>query len=161
MADCKFCKVPPIEAAKTAVWAIDIPAPEKQIYLRYTNIIYQKFNQDEFRTMSRFSPHARLTWSLGEAFQFMAHAQAWTEFIAGPEIHCIIFDKSEQLNNKDLSMRLENLTLPKDWDVVFISETQYLMTKRAATIYANSIQQFHLPLKTYLRTFDILRVVDL
>jgi len=161
MEDCEFCKVPPIEASKTAVWAIDIPVPEKSIYLRYTNIKYQKFEQDEFRTMARFSPRARLTWSLEEAFQFTAHMQAWTEFIASPEIHCLIFENSDQLNNKDLSIRLENLTLPKDWDVIFISDTQYLLTKRAANIYANSIHQYHQPLKTYLRTFEFLRLINL
>lgn len=161
MADCPFCVVHAIKAASMPAWVIGTPASEKPIYLRYINIELQKFSQDDFRTMARFTPSARLTWSLEEAFQITAHERTWSEFIASPEVHGIVFDNSEQLNNKDLSMRLENLEVPKDWDVILLSETQYVMTKRAARIYSAAIQQYHLPLKVYLQSFDVLKVIKL
>ena len=95
------------------------------------------------------------------ADQLIAHRKAWTDIMNGKEPYGIIFDKEAELMNINLQFRLENLKLPKDWDIIKISDTQYVLSKRAAKILVEATLQYHDPVKHLLQSLVILKVFDL
>jgi len=118
-------------------------------------VAFPELAVEQFRFSVRFTPHARLTLNLALASQLLAHEQAWNLFVAEPTALHGAFCEQEP---KDLS--LYNLDLPRDWDIIILTGTDYILTKRAARILLHSATQFHVPLIDYLQAFNVLKVVN-
>jgi hypothetical protein len=162
MADCIYCTVPDLLSKKLPILLIGIPVPDISRYLNYTQIHHTEITSfSDFQKNPIFTPGSRLDMSLDSANQLIAHRKAWLETLKMSADYFAVFDDPSYLNNVDLSIRLENLKLPKDWDVIIITESQYVFTKRSAKIFIDSTLQFHLPLKTFLKSFKILKVLDI
>jgi hypothetical protein len=155
MDDCRFCKTVPLKQNTIVAWCIGFPASPKPIYLRYNTVVFPELDVDTFRFSVRFTPHARLTLNLARASQLLAHEQAWTMFVKEPSVPYGAFCEQDP---KDLSTY--NLDLPRDWDVIILTATDYILTKRAARILLHSATQFHVPLMDYLQAFNLLKVVN-
>ena len=162
MSDCIFCDIPALVCKKMPVLCIGIPVPKNTTYLSYKHINNsQSITKSNFNNLSFFTPGSRLDMNLNDANQLVAHRAAWIETIDMKEPYYAFFDNSIDLENNDISFRLENIKLPKDWDVLKITDTQYILTKRATKIFLNSNLQFHLTLKILIDSFEILKVLDL
>jgi len=163
MTDCIYCTVPDLLCKKLPILLIgSIPEPNESKYLNYTQIYHTEITSfSDFQKQSTFTPGSRLNMTLDSANQLIAHRKAWLETLKMSADYFAVFDNPSYLNNLELSNRLETLKLPKDWDVITITESQYVFTKRAAKIFIDSTLQFHLPLKTFLKSFKILKVVDI
>ena len=170
MTDCIFCTIPDIICKKVPAFFITqaaqkvqaAPDQENARYLRYSIInISPILSKAEFSKMTVFTPGSRLVLSLEDADQLIAHRKAWTDIMNGKEPYGIIFDKEAELMNIDLQFRLENLKLPKDWDIIKITDTQYVLSKRAAKILVEATLQYHDPVKQLLQSLVILKVFDL
>jgi len=118
-------------------------------------VAFQELDIDTFRYSSRFTPHARLTLNLAFAGQLLTHERAWSMFVKEQSAPYGAFYEQEP---KDLLAY--NLDLPRDWDVIILTETDYILNKRAARILLHSATQFHVPLITYLQAFNLLKVVN-
>ena len=165
MSDCIFCTTPDIICKKVPVWFIGIkatPVSDTGNYLSYSNIIISPIlSKAEFSKMTIFTPAARLAMNLEDAAQLIAHRQVWNHIMNGKNAFGIIFDSEVDLMNKDLQFRLENLKLPKDWDIIIISDTQYVLNKRAAKILVETTLQYHDIIKDLLKSLVILKVFDI
>ena len=163
MPDCIYCTIPDLLCKNLPVLLIgNIPVPETTKYMNFTHIHNTELTSfSDFQKLSTFTPGSRLDMSLDSANQLIAHRKAWVETLKMKTDYFAVFDDQTYVNNNDLAIRLENLKLPKDWDVIAITESQYIFTKRAAKIFIDSTLQFHLPLKTFLKSFKILKVLEL
>ena len=162
MSNCIFCDIPELICKRTPVICIGIPVPKSTNYLSYKQInCSQLITKTDFNKMTIFTPGSRLDMSLEDAQQLISHRAAWIEALNMKEPYCAIFDNSTDLENIDISFRLENMKLPKDWDVLKISDSQYILTKRASKIFIDSTLQFHLPLKIFIKSFEILKVIHI
>ena len=161
MGDCKFCKDNPLKAADTPVWCIGFPVPQGQpTYLRYNTINFAEITPEALRFSIRFTPKARLTLNGAQAEQLIAHDQAWQEFLKDPTAQYGAFYEQAAAATKEIALYIENTGLPRDWDIVLVSPTDYLLNKRAARVLAHSATQFHVPLIDYLQAFGTLKVVN-
>ena len=133
----------------------------KKYYLSINSIVTEAVKQSDFVSNTRFTAGARLTLELTEANEFLKHTEAWDKFIKSDKRYAVIFDKLKDISDKELSIFIENKRLPKDWDLVLIDDTQYILNKRAAKILMNSAKQIHHNLKTYLNSFEVLKLVKL
>ena len=164
MSDCALCKVPELIGSKMPAWCIGIPEkeePENNNYLRVAHIKSSEMSHAEFLKAVNFTPGARLQMSLEDANKLINHRNAWYEVSSSEEPYGVIFDSQNDLENKDLVFRFENLDLPKDWDVIKISDSQYILSKRAANTYIRSSLQFHDHLPIFLESFAILKVFSI
>lgn len=168
MTDCIFCNIPDLICKKVPAFLIStqaaqkVPDPENTRYLRYSIInISPILSKAEFSKMTAFTPGSRLVLSLEHASQLIAHRKAWADIMNSKEPYGIIFDQEAELMNIDLQFRLENLKLAKDWDAIKITDTQYVLTKRAAKILVEATLQYHQPVKRILQSLVILKVFDL
>lgn len=161
MADCIYCTVPDLLCKKLPILLIgSTPVPDVSRYLNVTQIQHTEITSfSDFQKQSNFTPGSRLDMPIDSANQLIAHRKAWLETLKMSADYFAVFDNPAFLNN--LPNRLEHLKLPKDWDVITITESQYVFTKRAAKIFIDSTLQFHLPLKTFLKSFKILKVLDI
>lgn len=159
--DCPFCTIPDFVCKETPVWCIGIEPPQSNHYSKYTQIKLPHLEKHNFVKMSTFTPGSRLALSLNDATQLIAHRQAWNDIYNGLNPYGIIFDNSEDLANTTLRFRIENLSLPKDWDMIKLSSSQYVMNKRAATVLLQATIQYHQPLDDLIRSLIILKVYDL
>jgi len=165
MTDCIFCTIPDLICKKVPAFLISsqtIPDQKETRYLRYSIInISPILSNEEFSKMAVFTPGSRLVLTLEDAAQLIAHRKAWTEIMNGKEHYGIIFEKEAELMNIDLQFRLENLKLPKDWDVIKMTDTTYVLNKRAAKVLYEATLQYHEPVKQLLQSLVILKVFDL
>lgn len=162
MTDCIFCTVPELLASTLPVYCIGIPVPEKSDYLRYLSINTSPLvSQSDFLEMTIFTPGARLSLTLDDANKLISHRQAWINIMNNEEPYGAIFENPDDVTNTDIRFRLENLKLPKDWDVIEISDTQYVLNKRAAKIFVESTLQYHAPVNPFIESFVILKVFNL
>lgn len=166
MTDCIFCTIPDLICKKVPAFFINVkaqaPEPEPTRYLRYSIInISPILSKEEFLKMAVFTPGSRLVLQLEDADQLIAHRKAWTDIMNSKEPYGIIFDNEAELMNIDLQFRLENLKLPKDWDIIKITDTQYVLSKRAAKILFEATLQYNEPVKQLLQSLVILKVFDL
>jgi hypothetical protein len=166
---CHLCNDNPFIANNTPVWLITENATQtKEIYQSYNYIKPEKLEQKEINTSLVFTPKARYTLSQYQMIELMTHFKIWNEIIVTPNRvnHGIIFtDQNLNIENIDISHRLENLILPKDWDIIIINNDnrplEYVVTKRAANILLASCRQFHNPLRIYIKSIPGLRIIDL
>lgn len=161
MTDCPFCDVPPFKPDDTPVWLIgdsNNPTGLQHSYKSVTNKIRTTMNSDEFKQSTKFTPGARLNMTLAEANELLTHTEIWEQISTN---HTIIFTDESTLNNADLNKILENLTLPRDWDIIILpfDKVQYVLTKRAANILIASSRQFHKSLKVFIESIPGLRIV--
>ena len=168
MTDCIFCTIPDLICKKVPAFLIApqatnaTPDQKNTSYLRYSIInISPILSKAEFSKMAVFTPGSRLVLSLEDAAQLIAHRKAWSDIMNGKEPYGIIFDKESELMNIDLQFRLENLKLPKDWDIIKLTDSQYVLSKRAAKILFEATLQYHEPVKQLLQSLVILKVFDL
>jgi len=159
---CIFCVVPEIDRTKMPVWAINIPVIQSNpIYMRYKYFNTSQLTPDEFRTSTRFTPGARTKMDISEAAKLITHYRVWEEVMNAQEPICLVVSKESDLKNAELTRKLESVKPPKDWDILIISDDQYVIRTRGARILYNSAGQFHLPLNTYIKGFEVLKVVEL
>ena len=165
MTDCIFCTIPDLICKKVPAFLIatqTIPDQKETRYLRYSIINISPISSNaEFSKMAVFTPGSRLVLTLEDAAQLIAHRKAWTDIMNGKEPYGIVFDHEDELMNIDLQFRLENLKLTKDWDIIKITDTQYVLSKRAAKILVEATLQYNEPIKQLLQSLVILKVFDL
>ena len=154
MDDCHLCSTVPFRQAEIPAWCIGFPAPTDKLYLRYNTVVFPDLAVEQFQFAVRFTPHARLTLNLALAAQLLAHEQAWDQFIKEDSAPYAGFYEQEPAD-----LQSQVLDLPRDWDVIILTETDYILTKRAARILKHSATQFHVPLMDYLQAFNLLKVV--
>jgi len=159
---CIFCVVPEIDRTKIPVWAINIPVVETSpIYMRYKYMSNSELTHEEFRSSTRFTPGARTKMDINEAAKLLTHYRVWEEVMNAQDPICLVMSKDSDLKNAELTRKLESVKPPKDWDILIISDDQYVIRTRGARILYNSAGQFHLPLNTYIKSFEVLKVVQL
>ena len=154
MTDCLLCNISPLIGEKIEAYLIGTPVPIKTHYLRINSINDTKGNKE------LFTPSARLLLSLNEQQEALNHRDIWINFLKSEAEYAIVFD-SENINDKQLTIFIENKQIPKDWDIILISDTQYIFNKRAARILLTSCKQIHQQLKDYLKAFEVLKVLPL
>jgi len=159
---CIFCVVPEIDRAKLPVWAINIPVVQNNpIYSRYIYKTTTQLNSEEFRTSTRFTPGARVSMDINEASKLLTHYRVWEEVMNAQEPICLVMTNEQDIKSSELTRKLESVKPPKDWDLLIISDDQYVIRTRGARILYNSGVQFHLPLNTYIKSFEVLKVIEL
>ena len=161
MADCVLCKVTPILAQQTDQFIIDIPDLPSKHYLNVNSLISESLHSEELKTCKTFTPGARLRLELTEANELLTHKKIWEMFAKSDSPHAIVFNKRTDAEDIQLSIFIENKELPKDWDIILISDTQYILNKRASRILLNSSRQFYTNLESYLKSFEVLKVLKL
>jgi len=159
MADCQFCKTTPLLATALPVWCIGFPAPASNIYLRYNYVVFPELAVEFFRTANRFTPHARLTLNLAYAGQLIAHEQAWSDFLQTSAPYGAFYENPTLATDAATATIIENMDLPRDWDILIVSPHNYILNRRAARILKDSAVQFHVNLSTYLTAFNLLKVI--
>ena len=158
--DCVLCNVPNLLTNKTPVWLITNKT------ITNTPSLYESYNykkpltNKDFKTNIYFTPKARYTLTIDQANELLTHSKIWNEFLVTKKNHAIIFTDESLLSNIDVAHRLENLVLPKDWDIIMLPNGDYVLTKRAANILLASCRQFNNPLKTYIHSIPGLRIVS-
>jgi len=165
MADCIFCTIPDLICKKVPAFLITsqaIPDTKNTRYLRYSIInISPILSKADFSKMAVFTPGSRLVLQLEDADQLIAHRKAWAEIMNNKEPYGVIFESEAELMNIDLQFRLENLKLAKDWDIIKITDNEYVLNKRAAKVLYEATLQYHEPVKQLLQSLVILKVFDL
>ena len=164
MSDCVFCKIKPLLLDDTPSWIISPetnPIYEKHIYKTLTPFHKIVIKATEFKNRIDFTPKARLSMTLAEASELVTHREIWKQITAE---HSVIFTDVTNITDKKLAIKLENLTLPKDWDIIVLTDKpeqmQYVITKRASQILLASSRQFHTCLKTFIESIKGLRIVN-
>jgi len=161
LGDCVLCNVPSLLTNKTPVWLIT----NKTILLS-TSSLYESYNytkpitNNDFKTNVNFTPKARYTLTIEQSNELLTHSKIWNEFLVTKKNHAIIFTDESLLSNIDVAHRLENLVLPKDWDIIMLPNGNYVLTNRAANILLASCRQFNNPLNTYIQSIPGLRIVS-
>jgi hypothetical protein len=162
MSSCIFCTVPQLICTQTPAYIIGIPVPQTQLYSDFHAINITQFeSQAEFNKTTFFTPGSRLDLSLEEAQRLVAHRSAWLSIMNGNKPHATILELIETLENTIITKRLENVQLPKDWDIIKITKNEYVLNKRAAKILVESTQQFHKTLEELLTSLDILKTFNM
>jgi len=151
-----------VEAVQTVKATQTVPVSQLNNYLNIHNIIATQISTKEgFYNMTVFTPGSRLVLTLDEASQLIAHRKAWTDIMNSATPLGIIFENYADLTDINLQFRLENLELPKDWDIVVISDSQYALNKRAAKILYEATLQYHAPVKSLIKSISILKVIQI
>ena len=161
MEDCHLCAHTPITRETTAVYLVSKKQPEVPAFWTKRTLITVEPPID-FKTDTRFTAKARLILTIQEAVEFLHHKQAWRSFIITDTTTktAAIFD-SKDINDERLVRQIISFDLPKDWDVLFITATQYVLTRRAASLLLNSSSQIHHPLTTYIKSIPFLKIMYL
>jgi len=154
MDNCKFCAYKPIEVIKTHLYLCskEVPAALPK-YASVTTIPIQP-TLNNYKHDTRFSPGARLSLSPEQAQEMLTHRQAWTQFLDTKAEHALICRSNHANKN------IENVAPPKDWDVMMISDTDYVLTKRGAKLLL-STYQIHDPLPLYIQSHPLLKVIHM
>jgi hypothetical protein len=162
MEDCHLCAHTPITRENTVAYLVsnkrqaEVPA---SLYKSRTLITVEP--PTDFKTDTRFTAKARLTLTIAEATEFLHHKQAWREFLVTKDTKCgAIFDSTD-IDSEKRTRQIVSFDLPKDWDVLFITATQYVLTRRAASLLLNSCSQIHHPLTTYIKSIPFLKIIYL
>jgi hypothetical protein len=164
MSDCKFCNVPDIVCKNLQAYFIGLPDTiNTSIFNKATHIPNTHISSsNEFQSLSYFTPGSRLDLTLEEANRLIAHRKAWEYIIAQDTVHkpyAVIFEGKP--DEPKIISRIENVKVTKDWDIIKLSDNEYILTQRAAKILTNSTMQFHSPIKTLLETFEVLKIFHL
>jgi spore germination protein YaaH len=164
MSDCAFCEIIPFKANNTPVWIItdtNTNIHNDSIYKEAIYIQRKTISETEFKYCTDFTPKARITLTQKEASELLTHSEIWKQIKAE---HAIIFTEIANITDTQLANKLENLKLPKDWDIILLTnnqDIQYVLTKRAAHILLASSRQFHNNLKTFIESIQGLRIVKI
>lgn len=140
MSNCIFCTVPDIIYKNTPIYNVEVPVIAHQ-----TNTTI-------------FTPRARLLLSPEDANRLIKHREAWISHYNSNSPHAII---AESQLNPLIGKQIESMKLPKDWDIIKISATEYVLTKRAANVLILATQQYHDTVTELINTLSILKVIDL
>ena len=155
MTDCQLCNTIPLLSKNIEAYLIGLPVPPINHYLRINNITSKPYTFD-----NGFTPNARLTMSQVHAQEVVNHKYVWNNFLKQSANYAIVFNTCI-IKDSQLSIFIENNVLPKDWDIILITDTQYIINKRAARILLMSLKQIHVPIKEYLLAFEVLKVIRL
>lgn len=156
MSDCIFCTVPDIVYKDTPIYNVGAPVVEE-----YTNAINgtkHLKSKSDLAKATIFTPRSRLVLSLEDANRLIRHREAWLLHSKSTVPHALI---AESQMNPSIGRKLESMQLPKDWDIVKISATEYVLTKRAAKVLILATQQYHDTVPDLIDTLSILKVVQL
>lgn len=157
MSDCQLCYVPAILAKETVVFLLNNIEATKNLYKTYHQVPTSHASQLDF------TPGFRIRYKNQEtAVEAATHKQVWAEIHKSLDKspYSIIFDTQRSVDDANLAIYLENAVLPKDWDIFLLTDTQYILTKRAAKILLSSAVQFNTNLSDYIRSFKVLKVID-
>ena len=160
MVDCPLCFVPAIVAKETTAYILSEEKPSKTLYKSYNQITKQEISQGDFRINIKFTPGFRLNYDYNLANEATRHKEAWSKFLKEDNPYAIVFDDAEDADDTQLSIYLENLQPPKDWDILIFTPTQYILNKRAAKILFYSANQFNKPIKDYITSFFVLKAIN-
>ena len=160
MVDCPLCFIPAIVAKETIAYNSTQKRQSKYLYKTYTEISPTEISQGDFRTNTNFTPGFRLRYDYKIGIEALKHKEVWSKFLKEESSpYAIVFDDEEDVDDGQLSIYLENLQPPKDWDILIISPTQYIINKRAAKILYYSAKQFDKPIKDYINSFFVLKAI--
>lgn len=162
MTDCVFCTVEPIVCKETEAFLIGSPAPvTKKHYYRFNDTNHIKIEKGNFKSLKTFTPGARLKLKLTEAEEIINHKTIWEMFLKSEKKYGIVFDNLKDAENKELTSVIEKKEVPRDWDLIMISDKQYIFNKRASRILNGSAIQINNNLKNYLQSFSTLKIYNL
>jgi len=159
MVDCSLCFVPAIVAKETTAYILNDGVNTKTLYKSYIPVTKQEISKGDFRVNFKFTPGFRLNYDYELANEALRHKEAWSKFLKEENPYAIVFDDAENADDTQLSIYLENLQPPKDWDILIFTPTQYVLNKRAAKILYYSANQFNKPIKDYITSFFILKTI--
>ena len=161
MEDCHLCAHTPITRETTATYLVSKKQSEVPAFWTNRTLITVEPPTD-FKTDTRFTAKARLILTIQEATEFLHHKQTWRNFLITDSTTktAAIFDSAD-IEDERLARRIISFDLPKDWDVLFITATQYVLTRRAASLLLNSSSQIHHPLTTYIKSIPFLKIMYL
>jgi hypothetical protein len=159
MVDCSLCFVPAIVAKETTAYILNDGVNTKTLYKSYIPVTKQEISKGDFRVNFKFTPGFRLNYDYELANEALRHKEAWSKFLKEENPYAIVFDDAENADDTQLSIYLENLQPPKDWDILIFTPTQYILNKRAAKILYYSANQFNKPIKDYITSFFILKTI--
>jgi hypothetical protein len=160
MADCALCVVPAIVAHETIAYVLENTIVNKTLYKSYAKINPPEISQADLRTNLNFTPGFRLRYDNKSAIECLWHKEAWSKFLKEGAPHAIVFNNNNDADNTQLSIYLENLNPPKDWDILIFSSSEYIINKRAAKILFYSAKQFDKPIKDYITSFSVLKTIN-
>jgi len=161
MEDCHLCAHTPITRETNATYLVSKKQTEVPAFW-LNPILITVESPTDFKMDTRFTARARLNLTTFEATEFHHHKQAWREFLVSDTTTttAAIFDSTD-INSEKLARRIISFDIPKDWDVLFITATQYILTRRAASLLLNSCSQIHHPLTTYIKSIPFLKIMYL
>ena len=151
MMECKFCAYTPIELTKTPVYLCSDQVPALS-YASVTTINTPSITNYNYDT--RFTPGARLALSQEQGLQMLTHQQAWRQFLDTKAAHALF------LETQMPTAAIENADPPKDWDILlYTTNTDYVLTRRAASLLLLFSNQIHDPLPSYMTSHPLLKVI--
>ena len=163
MQSCSLCNTPSFRADATVAYILNKSQHKKNLYKTYhiPNTLQNNSKDIEsYKKNTDFTPGFRLKYSEAEAIKNNGHKYAWRHFLKSDVNHAIIFEDASTADDTQLSIYLENITPPKDWDIIAFSPTQYILNKRAAKILYYASLQFNVPIDKYIHAFEVLKVIQ-
>jgi len=161
MADCILCNTQPIICKETDAYIINSPVPKTNHYLRINDISSCQIDIKDLKTVTLLTPGARSRLTITEYIEIINHRSVWEKFLQSSANHCIVFDGLKDAEDRQLSIIIENKVLPKDWDILMIGKTQYVLNKRATKILFTSSRQLNSSVSDYIKSFRVLKIANL
>jgi len=154
MTDCIFCTVPDIIYKTIPIYSVGVPVVTEDP--NHNIVAKQLKTATDLAKATVFTPRSRLVLSLEDANRLIKHRTAWLLYSKNTSPHAII---TENPLNPLIGRKLESMKLPKDWDIIKISPTDYVLTQRAAKVLILATQQYHDKLPDLIGTLAILKVL--
>jgi hypothetical protein len=159
MSDCIFCTVPDIIYKNTAIYNVGVPVIVEDAACKTINIVTTQLKTNiDLSKATIFTPRSRLVLSLEDANRLIKHREAWLLHSKSTSPHAII---AESLLTSLIGRQLESMKLPKDWDIIKITTTDYVLTQRAAKVLILATQQYHDNVTDLIDTLSMLKVLQL
>jgi hypothetical protein len=159
MSDCIFCTVPDIIYKNTPIYNVGTPVIVEDAACKTINIVTTQLKTNiDLSKATIFTPRSRLVLSLEDANRLIKHREAWLLHSNSTSPHAII---TESLLTSLIGRQLESMKLPKDWDVIKITATDYVLTQRAAKVLILATQQYHDNVTDLIDTLSMLKVLQL
>lgn len=156
MSDCIFCTVPDIVYKNTPIYNVGTPVVDENTV---SNIVTKQLKTPaDLSKATIFTPRSRLVLSLEDANRLIKHREAWLLHSNSTNPHAII---TENQLTPLIGRQIESMKLPKDWDIVKITTTDYVLTQRAAKVLILATQQYHDTVPDLIDTLSMLKVLQL